>query len=57
MTSLALASSPAALPAVALAAPFLDLKRRREESWLVEEHPDYEEYRARVPHHFIPFVW
>jgi protein-S-isoprenylcysteine O-methyltransferase Ste14 len=57
MTSVALASSPATLAPLALAATFLDLKRRREESWLVEEHPDYEEYRVRVPHHFIPFLW
>ena len=57
MAGWALASSPLALAPLALAAPFLDLKRRREEAWLVQEHPAYEEYRAQVPHRFIPFVW
>jgi protein-S-isoprenylcysteine O-methyltransferase Ste14 len=57
MAGWALASSPLALAPLAVAAPFLDLKRRREEAWLVQEHPAYEEYRAQVPHRFIPFVW
>jgi protein-S-isoprenylcysteine O-methyltransferase Ste14 len=57
MAGWALVSSPLALAPLALAAPFLDLKRRREEAWLIQQHPDYEEYCARVPHRFIPFVW
>jgi protein-S-isoprenylcysteine O-methyltransferase Ste14 len=53
----ALFSSPLALPPVVLAAPFLEAKRRREEAWLVEQHPEYEEYRRSVPHKFLPYVW
>jgi protein-S-isoprenylcysteine O-methyltransferase Ste14 len=34
--------------AVALLAAVLDLKRRREEAWLVERYPAYEAYRART---------
>jgi len=52
-----LVSSPAALAPWAVAALFLDAKRRREEAWLVEEHPDYEEYRTSVRHSLVPFVW
>ncbi len=52
-----LVSSPAALAPWTVAAVFLDAKRRREEAWLVEVHPDYEEYRASVHHSFVPFVW
>jgi protein-S-isoprenylcysteine O-methyltransferase Ste14 len=52
-----LASSPLALAPWAMAAGFLDAKRRREEAWLVEAHPDYEEYQASVRHSFVPFVW
>lgn len=57
MAGWALVSSPLALAPLALAAPFMDLKRRREEAWLLLQHPGYREYRARVPHRFIPFVW
>ena len=53
----ALASSPLALVPSAAAAGFLDAKRRREEAWLVEEYPDYEEYRRDVRHSFVPFIW
>jgi protein-S-isoprenylcysteine O-methyltransferase Ste14 len=52
-----LVSSPLALAPWTVAAVFLDAKRRREEAWLVEEHPDYEEYRTRVRHSLVPFVW
>ena len=34
--------------AVGLLAIVLDLKRRREEAWLVERYPDYAAYRART---------
>jgi protein-S-isoprenylcysteine O-methyltransferase Ste14 len=53
----ALLSSPLVLLPLGLAAVFLDAKRRREEAWLVEEHPDYTDYRLAVPRQFIPWVW
>ncbi len=53
----ALLSSPLVLLPWVLAAVFLDAKRRREEAWLVEEHPDYPDYRLAVPRQFIPWVW
>jgi len=53
----ALASSPLTLVPWTVAAAFLDAKRRREEAWLLEEHPEYAEYMASVPHSFMPFVW
>jgi protein-S-isoprenylcysteine O-methyltransferase Ste14 len=53
----ALVSSPLALVPWAIAAAFLDAKRRREEAWLVEAYPDYEEYRTSVRRSLIPFVW
>ena len=52
-----LASSPLALAATVLLAVLFELKRRREEAWLVEHHPGYEDYRRRVHRRFIPFVW
>jgi protein-S-isoprenylcysteine O-methyltransferase Ste14 len=52
-----LGSSPAALAPWAVAALFLDAKRRREEAWLSEEQPDYEAYRREVRHSLVPFVW
>jgi len=52
-----LVSSPVALAPWAVAALFLDAKRRREESWLREEHPEYEAYRREVRHSLVPFVW
>jgi len=53
----ALATSPLALVPWALACPFLETKRYREETWLLERHPDYDEYRRRVKHRFVPFAW
>ena len=52
-----LLSSPLALVPWAVAAVFLDAKRRREEAWLVEAHPEYEEYRSSVKSRFVPLVW
>jgi protein-S-isoprenylcysteine O-methyltransferase Ste14 len=52
-----LASSPLALAPWTVAAVFLNAKRRREEAWLVEEYPDYEEYRTSVRHSLVPYVW
>ena len=53
----ALVASPLALLPAALVVPFFDLKRRREEAWLVAQHDGYEDYRREVRHRFIPFVW
>jgi len=36
---------------------FIELKSRREELWLAEHHPGYEEYRRRTRRRFIPFVY
>jgi protein-S-isoprenylcysteine O-methyltransferase Ste14 len=52
-----LVTSPLALVPWAVAGVFLDLKRRREEAWLVEKHPEYDEYRRSVRAAFVPFVW
>jgi protein-S-isoprenylcysteine O-methyltransferase Ste14 len=52
-----LVMSPVTLVVWAVAAAFFDAKRRREEAWLLEQHPDYEGYRQRVRRRFIPFVW
>jgi protein-S-isoprenylcysteine O-methyltransferase Ste14 len=52
-----LASSPLALAPWTVAAVFLDAKRRREEAWLDEEHPEYEEYRTSVRRSLVPYVW
>ena len=53
----ALLSSPLALLPAALTLPFFELKRRREEAWLREAHPEYEAYGREVRRRFIPFVW
>jgi protein-S-isoprenylcysteine O-methyltransferase Ste14 len=53
----ALVTSPLALIPSVLLALLFEGKRRREEAWLVERHPAYEDYRRRVRHRFIPFVW
>lgn len=52
-----LASSPLALAPWVTAVVFLDAKRRREEAWLAEKHPEYAEYSANVRHSLLPFVW
>jgi len=52
-----LVSSPVALVPWALAAVFVDAKRRREESWLLEEYADYADYVRQVRRRFIPGVW
>lgn len=47
-----------AVAAIATMALFviLDLKRRREEGWLVDRFPGYPAYRART-RRFIPWIW
>jgi hypothetical protein len=52
-----LLSSPVALVPWAGASLSLDAKRRREEAWLSEEHPEYEADRREVRRTFMPFVW
>ena len=52
-----LVSSPAALLPWAAAGAFLDAKRRREEAWLIEKHPEYEDYKRSVRASFFPFLW
>ena len=37
--------------------PFIELKSRREEQWLVERYPDYADYRRRTPRRFIPYLY
>ena len=51
-----LAASPLGLAATALAALFLELKARREETWLVERYPGYDAYRRRVRWKFVPGI-
>ncbi|NLT57197.1 MAG: isoprenylcysteine carboxylmethyltransferase family protein [Actinomycetales bacterium] len=53
----ALLSSPFVLLALGLAAALMFAKSRREEAWLVEQYPGYEEYRRQVPHRFLPWLW
>jgi protein-S-isoprenylcysteine O-methyltransferase Ste14 len=50
-------TSPLTLLPLGASAAFLDAKRRREEAWLLEQHPDYAEYRDVVRRRFVPFVW
>jgi protein-S-isoprenylcysteine O-methyltransferase Ste14 len=51
-----LAAAPLALVPTALLAVLFDLKARREEAWLLERYPEYEQYRAETPHRFLPGV-
>ena len=57
MLAWSLLASPLALVPWALAAVFLDAKRRREEAWLVTQYADYADYMQQVRHRFIPGVW
>lgn len=52
-----LVTSPAALPFWLVTVAFFDAKRRREEAWLTERHPEYDQYRREVRHAFLPYVW
>ena len=53
----ALISSPFALLPWAVAAVFLDIKRRREESWLLERYGEYAAYTQQVRRRFVPGAW
>lgn len=52
-----LATSWLALAPTLLLALLFEAKSRREEHWLVEHHPGYEDYRRRVRRRFVPFLW
>lgn len=51
------ASSPLALIPTAVLGLLFEGKRHREEAWLVEHDPAYEDYRWRVRRRFIPYLW
>jgi protein-S-isoprenylcysteine O-methyltransferase Ste14 len=34
-----------------------EVKSRREELWLLEHLEGYDDYRRRVRHRFVPYVW
>jgi protein-S-isoprenylcysteine O-methyltransferase Ste14 len=53
--SVAMDSLPALIVAIVFTV-FLDLKSRREESWLREQYPEYVEYAART-RRFVPYVY
>jgi protein-S-isoprenylcysteine O-methyltransferase Ste14 len=55
-TPLALGSWWGVLPALAFI-PVLVLRIRNEEQVLLRELPGYDEYRRRVRHRLVPFVW
>jgi protein-S-isoprenylcysteine O-methyltransferase Ste14 len=49
-------ASPLALAGALVLAGFFDLKSRREEAWLTEEFPRYEDYRRRT-RRLIPWLY
>ncbi len=51
-----MAATPLGLAATALCALFLELKTRREETWLRERYPSYDVYRRRVRWKFVPGI-
>jgi protein-S-isoprenylcysteine O-methyltransferase Ste14 len=44
------------IPTGALATALV-LKSRLEERWLIDRHPAYAGYRARVRRRFVPYLW
>lgn len=52
-----LALSPWALVPTGALAVALAFKSRLEEQWLVDRHPAYAGYRARVRRRFVPHLW
>jgi protein-S-isoprenylcysteine O-methyltransferase Ste14 len=50
-------TSPLTMLPLGVSAAFLDAKRRREEAWLLEQHPEYAEYCDTVRRRFVPFLW
>ena len=55
-TPVALGSWWALMPALGYI-PFIVLRMRNEEEVLLRELPGYEEYRRRVRHRLLPFLW
>jgi protein-S-isoprenylcysteine O-methyltransferase Ste14 len=53
----ALGLSPWALIPTGALAVALEFKSRLEERWLIERHPAYAGYRARVRRRFVPYLW
>lgn len=53
----ALLFSPLVLLVLGPTVVLLDAKSRREEAWLADTHPEYADYRATVPHRFLPRPW
>jgi protein-S-isoprenylcysteine O-methyltransferase Ste14 len=49
--------SPWALVPTGALAVALVCKSRLEERWLIERHPAYAGYRARVRRRFVPYLW
>jgi protein-S-isoprenylcysteine O-methyltransferase Ste14 len=52
-----LARSPWALVPTGALAVALVLKARLEERWLIDRHPAYAGYRARVRRRLVPYLW
>jgi protein-S-isoprenylcysteine O-methyltransferase Ste14 len=52
-----LGTSPLAPVGTAALGLLFECKRRREEAWLLESSPEYQDYMRRVRRRFIPFVW
>jgi protein-S-isoprenylcysteine O-methyltransferase Ste14 len=52
-----LADAPLGLVPTALLALLIDLKARREETWLIERFPEYALYQARTPRRFVPWLY
>ncbi len=51
-----IARAPWGLIATVVLVLFFELKARREEGWLVERYPGYEDYRRRVRRRFVPWL-
>lgn len=49
-------ASPVGLMVVAVECVYYDRRTREEERWLLEEYPDYADYRERVPGRLLPRV-
>ncbi len=56
VTGWSLASSPLGLLGTGALAAFLELKSRREETWLVERYPAYAAYRRQTRWKFVPGI-
>lgn len=50
-------ASPVSLAWAVVLAVFLDVKARREELWLNERVPGYDEYRKQTSHKLLPFIY